>query len=241
MAIDVLIIIIVTSFIQSLFGVGVLLFGTPLLLLVGYDFIDAVVILLPISITINLIQIAKDYRFVDFSLYKKILIYSIPFVILFLFLVTQIDVNISLFIGVFLLGVAVKDYSSTVKKLIDFSIQYEKIYLSAMGIIHGLTNLGGSLLTAIVHSKDYQKRITRVTVAIAYATFAFFQILTLFFSGYLSEIKISGLGVYLIVGVGIFIVTERLVYLELNNENYTKLFSAFLFFSGIMVCIKSLT
>ena len=241
MALDVLLIIVITSFIQSLFGVGVLLFGTPLLLLVGYDFIDAVVILLPISISINLIQIVKDFRFVDFDLYKKILMYSIPFVIIFLFLVTQIEINISLLVGVFLLSVAVKDYSSPVKKFIDFSIKYEKIYLSVMGIIHGLTNLGGSLLTAIVHSKDYQKRITRVTVAIAYATFALFQILTLLVSGYRPEITFSGIGIYLIVGVAIFIFTEKLVYLELNNENYTKIFAGFLFLSGIILCIKSLT
>ncbi len=241
MAIDVLIIIVITSFIQSLFGVGVLLFGTPLLLLIGYEFIDAIVILLPISISINLIQIARDYRYIDFDLYKKILIYSIPFVIIFLFLVTQVEININLLVGVFLLSVAVKNYSSTVEKLINISLKYEKIYLSVMGIIHGLTNLGGSLLTAIVHSKDYQKRITRVTVAIAYATFAFFQIITLLVSGYRPEITFTGVGVYLIAGVAIFIITEKLVYLELNNENYSKIFAAFLFLSGILLCVKSLS
>ena len=241
MALDILIIIVVTSFIQSLFGVGVLLFGTPLLLLVGYDFINAVVILLPISITINFIQIAKDYRFVDFDLYKKILIFSIPFVIIFLFLVTQVEVNINLLVGVFLLSVAVKDYSSTVKKFINFSLKYENIYLSVMGIIHGLTNLGGSLLTAIVHSKDYQKRITRVTVAIASATFAFFQILSLLISGYRPELTFSGIGIYLIVGVAVFIITEKSVYMELNNENYTKIFAGFLFISGILLCVKSVS
>jgi uncharacterized membrane protein YfcA len=241
MAIDVLIIIVITSFIQSLFGVGVLLFGTPLLLLIGYEFIDAVVILLPISISINLIQIARDYRYIDFDLYKKIVIYSIPFVIIFLFLVTQVEININLLVGVFLLSVAVKNYSPTVEKLINISLKYEKIYLSVMGIIHGLTNLGGSLLTAIVHSKDYQKRITRVTVAIAYATFAFFQIITLLVSGYRPEITFTGVGVYLIAGVAIFIITEKLVYLELNNENYSKFFAAFLFLSGILLCVKSLS
>ncbi len=60
MSLDTLIIIVITSFIQSIFGVGVLLFDTPLLLLVGYDFIEAIVILLPISITINFFQIIKD-------------------------------------------------------------------------------------------------------------------------------------------------------------------------------------
>ena len=68
MNLDIFLIVIVTSIIQSIFGVGVLLFGTPLLLLRGYDFIYAVIVLLPISVSINLIQIAKDYRSVDLDI-----------------------------------------------------------------------------------------------------------------------------------------------------------------------------
>ena len=240
MAIDVLLIIAVTSFIQSLFGVGVLLFGTPLLLLVGYDFIDAIIILLPISIIINLIQIAKDYRNVDFDLYKKILLYTIPLVVLFLFLVTQVRINISFLVGIFLLTVALKDYSKKVNTFIQSTLKHEKIYLGVMGIIHGMTNLGGSLLTAIVHNKDYKKQITRVTIAISYATFAVFQILTLLISGYDLNIQFLGVGIYLLVGIGVFILTERLVYVELNNENYTKFFGLFLFISGMMLIVKSI-
>ena len=240
MAIDVLLIIAVTSFIQSLFGVGVLLFGTPLLLLVGYDFIDAIIILLPISIIINLIQIAKDYRNVDFDLYKKILLYTIPLVVLFLFLVTQVRINISFLVGIFLVTVALKDYSKKVNTFIQSTLKHEKIYLGVMGIIHGMTNLGGSLLTAIVHNKDYKKQITRVTIAISYATFAVFQILTLLISGYDLNIQFLGVGIYLLVGIGVFILTERLVYVELNNENYTKFFGLFLFISGVMLVVKSI-
>jgi hypothetical protein len=40
--------------IQSLFGVAIVLFGTPLLLLLGYDFSYTLSVLLPISIAINL-------------------------------------------------------------------------------------------------------------------------------------------------------------------------------------------
>ena len=64
---DILIVVAVTTFIQSLFGVGVLLYGTPLLLLLGYNFIHVIIILLPISISINLCQIAKDHNQIDFS------------------------------------------------------------------------------------------------------------------------------------------------------------------------------
>ena len=103
-----------------------------------------------------------------------------------------------------------------------------------------MTNLGGSLLTAIVHNKDYKKQITRVTIAISYATFAVFQILTLLISGYDLNIQFLGVGIYLLVGIGVFILTERLVYVELNNENYTKFFGLFLFISGVMLVVKSI-
>lgn len=109
-----------------------------------------------------------------------------------------------------------------------------------MGIIHGLTNLGGSLLTAIVHSKGYEKHITRVTVALSYATFATFQILTLLVSGHSIDITFSGVGIYLILGVIVYVLTEKLVYMEINNENYSKYFAVFLFLSGMLLCVKSI-
>jgi uncharacterized membrane protein YfcA len=239
MFLDVAITVIVTSFIQSIFGVGVLLFGTPLLLLLGYDFIEAVIVLLPISVSINAIQIVKDYRNLDVDFYKRILVYAIPFVVASLFIVTLWSINVGLVIGLFLLLVAVKDYSLKVKRAITFLVRYERAYVTVMGIVHGLTNLGGSLLTAIVHSKEYEKDKTRVTVALAYATFAVFQMLTLLVSGYEIDIRLSGIGIYLIPGITVFMVTEKLVYTEIDNTNYSKYFAVFLFFSGLLLCIRS--
>lgn len=238
---DVFIIVVVTSLIQSIFGVGVLLFGTPLLLLRGYSFIDAVVVLLPISLAINLIQIAKDYRNADWNFFKKILVYAIPFVVFFLFLVTRLQINIGLMIGLFLLFVAAKDYSLKINKVIKFLVRHEKVYLVAMGIIHGLTNLGGSMLTAIVHSKEYDKQTTRTTVALSYATFAAFQILTLLVSGLNVKIGYSGLGIYLIVGIVVFMFTEKVIYMEIDNKNYSKYFAVFLFLSGVFLSVKSIS
>ena len=240
MALDILIIVVITSFIQSIFGVGVLLFGTPLLLLQGYSFIHAVIVLLPISVSINLIQIAKDYRSVDLGFYKRILVYTVPFVVIFLLVVTRFEINLGIIIGIFLLFVATKDYSLKVNKTVNFLVRYEKAYFMVMGIIHGLTNLGGSLLTAIVHSKEYEKHVTRVTVAVSYATFAIFQILTLLGSGYSVSARLSGIGVYLIVSIAVFTLTEKMVYVDIKNDSYTKYFAVFLFISGILLCVKSI-
>lgn len=217
-----------------------MLFGTPLLLLRGYDFIQAVIVLLPISVAINLIQIAKDYRSADWDFYKKILAYTIPFVVVFLLVVTRLSINIGVVIGLFLLFVAAKDYSLKVNNVTKFLIRYERVYFSIMGVIHGLTNLGGSLLTAIVHSKGYEKQITRVTVALSYATFATFQILTLLVSGHSTHFTLSGIGIYVIPGIAVFLLTEKLVYREINNESYSKYFAVFLCFSGVLLCAKSI-
>jgi hypothetical protein len=161
-------------------------------------------------------------------------------VVVFLLAVTKFDINIGMIVGLFLLFVAVKDYSPRVNGAVKFLVKHEKPYLAVMGIIHGLTNLGGSLLTAIVHSKEYEKNMTRVTVAASYATFAIFQILTLVGSGQSITVSLSGIGIYLIVGIAIFALTEKLVYVEIQNDGYAKYFAVFLFCSGILLCVKSI-
>lgn len=240
MTIDILLSVALTSFIQSIFGVGVLLFGTPLLLLLGYDFIFALTILLPISIAINFLQIIRHFDHIDRAFYRNVLIYTIPFVVLFLFLVTTTKVNIGFVIGLFLLFVALKSFSEEVEKYLESMVKYERTYLAVMGTIHGLTNLGGSLLTAIVHGKNYPKDVTRVTVASAYATFAIFQILTLMFSIEGLDINIVVHGIYLTVGVLIYVWTEEMFYVNIDNERYSKIFAGFLFASGVLLIIKSI-
>ena len=53
-------IIIFLIIIQSVFGVGLLLFGTPSFLILGYDFANTINILMPVSITISILQFYKS-------------------------------------------------------------------------------------------------------------------------------------------------------------------------------------
>ena len=239
MPLDILITVAVSSFIQSIFGVGVLLFGTPLLMLQGYDFFQAVIVLLPISLLINLSQIAKDHKSVDIAFYKKIIVYTIPFIVIFLAVLNEIKINIGLLISVLLLFVAAKDFSDRVNNFVNLVVRHERSYFILMGIVHGLTNLGGPLLTVAVHSKGYEKRTTRATVAASYATFATFQIVTLFFSNFDMDIKLSTIALSMSVGLTMFIVTEKIVYANIGAENYRRLFAAFIFLSGALLFVKS--
>ena len=239
MSLDILITVAITSFIQSIFGVGVLLLGTPLLMLQGYNFIQSVIVLLPISLMINLLQIFKDHNSIDLDFYKKILIYTTPFIVIFLIFITKTKINIGILIGLILLLVAAKDFSKRANKMVSLLVGYEKSYLIIMGIVHGLTNLGGSLLTAFVHAKDYEKRMIRVTIAASYATFATFQIITLLVSALDFEIKLSMLILSLTVGLTTFFTTEKMLFSYINTEAYRKLFSIFIFLSGLTLVVKS--
>src|SRR5882757_7873526 len=50
-------IIAVLAVVQSLFGIGLLVFGTPTLLLLGYPYQDALAVLLPASLAVSLLQL----------------------------------------------------------------------------------------------------------------------------------------------------------------------------------------
>lgn len=224
----IVLVIIVTAIIQSIFGVGVLLFGTPLLLIGGYDFVNALTVLLPISLVINLFQIVKGQRLIDLQFYRKLLIYSIPFIVLLLAFTITLNIDVSFFIGAFLLFISLKPLSETVEKIIAFLFSFDRTYFVAQGIIHGVTNLGGSLLTSKVFSMDIGKAEKRATISLSYFTFALFQILTLVAMGKLVEFNFS----YLFVGAIVFALTDFFIYDSISTQKYDNLFAVFLFISG---------
>ncbi len=238
MPVDILLTVAATALIQSIFGVGVLLFGTPVLLLSGYDFINALSILLPISIAINSLQVLKHYQYIDQSFYKNVLIYSLPLVVLFLFIVSTAKINISLLVGGFLVLVALKSFFPVLEQALEKMVKYERSYLATMGLIHGLTNLGGSLLTAIVHTRQYDKNTTRVTVATCYATFAVFQLVTLLVMGSQFELSYADHASFLQIGVIVFLLAEEVLYHSIDNKRYSQFFAAFLLISGLLLIIK---
>ncbi len=237
---DILLTVIATSVIQSIFGVGVLLFGTPLLLLLGYGFVDALGVLLPVSIAISALQVLRHYEDIDAKFYKNVLVYSIPLVVLFLVAVTSVKINIGLVIGPLLIFAALKNFSTVIERTLQSVVKYERIYLMAMGLVHGISNLGGSMLTVIIYSKHYPKNKTRVTAAASYATLASCQLATLWLVGSDFTVSFADKISFIQVAVVMFLLAEEVLYNGIDNEKYSKIFAMFLFASGILLITKSL-
>ena len=76
----ILLIVSIFTIIQSLFGIGILVFGTPTLLLLGYEFTEVLSYLLPSSIVISFCQVYPNQEYI--KLYKyNIFFYFILFLI----------------------------------------------------------------------------------------------------------------------------------------------------------------
>ena len=235
----ILITILITAIVQSIFGTGVLLFGTPLLLILGYNFQYALIILLPTSILISFFQLKNNLNKIDIQFYKKLFLFSIPPIILFFYLTNLNSIRINIFVGIFLVVVAIKENILSINRMIKFLIKYESLYLMIMGMIHGITNLGGALLSAIVFSKNLSKDSKRTTIAICYLTFALFQIITLIIAFNDNSFLNIFNFVYWILGPVIFFIVEKYLYFRIDGRKYIKYSNFFLFVLGLMLIIKN--
>ena len=241
MSLEIIMIVAATAAVQSVFGAGILLIGTPLLLLSGYPFVDVLIILLPISLALNLLQISKYHAHIDLALLQQVMFLTLPPVAVFLFLVTHVQISIGLIIGPFLLFIAFKSISATVEQILDRLMRFERLYLLIVGVVHGTSNLGGSLLTALVHHKHYPKDVARVTIAACYCSFAIVQLLTLVvFSREQIDIPVFGNIIYILIAGVIYELIDATFFGGIEQDRYRHIFGGFLAFSGLVLIGKSL-
>ena len=240
MSISIIIIIIVISLIQSIFGVGVLLFGTPIFLALNFSFVEAISMLLPLSLLINLIQVIPDRKEIDYNFHMKLLFFSIPFIIITLYAVISYNININLYVGLLLIIFSFNNISTSIKNISNKVIGNNFIFFPLLGIIHGISNLGGSLLTLGVHEKNYSKEKARSTIAICYGTLALGQLLVLIYSSsVIFELKASIL-YSCILGLITYLISENFIYKTIDETKYRLFMSVFLFLLGFFIVIKSL-
>ena len=173
-------IIFLLIFVQSYFGVGLLVFGTPTFLILNYSFSQTLSILLPISCFISLLQVISSQKVSNKNFFFSFTKFSIPGVLIFLpisvFYYEQI--KIEFLIGVVMIVIPalnlLKKFESTI---ILFAKKYYKFFLVLIGCVHGSTNLGGGLIT-IFSSINYSqnKHAIRKAIAVSYLYFGLIQL-----------------------------------------------------------------
>ena len=155
-----IVIITLLSIFQSIFGVGLLLYGTPIFLILGNDFLYSLSILLPVSMVISLFQLSYDNSIFKIKFIKLFSFITLPFLIITLLLLIKFyeNIDIKLLISIVIIFFSLNNliFNKVMSKFF-LNIKNQYIIFSSIGIIHGLTNLGGSLL-AITSSQLIVKK-----------------------------------------------------------------------------------
>ena len=234
-----LIIIIFLCAFQSIFGVGLLLFGTPLFLLIGYDFISTLVIILPVSALISFLQIFyKSY------LNKKLIfeynLYTLPFLVFFLILSIKTNyIDIKLFVSILLiissLLIIFKNKINFFKKFIR---SHRKFILIYIGSIHGFTNMGGgflSIFSSIINEEN--KYLSRSYIAYGYFIMGIVQIATIIL---ISKDSINLFKwYYLLIPCCIFFPCQN-IFKIINNVTFIKVIYYLAFVYGCISLVLSI-
>lgn len=170
------------SIMQSIFGVGLLLFGTPTFIIMGFNFNETLAMLLPLSISISFLQVLRsNENIANFKINFNF--YCIPFLITASFLVLKYEniINFKLLICVLLILTSVISLKKKkFKNLKLVTVKYQKLIHTLIGLIHGMTNMGGgflSIFSFIINNN--QKYKSRKCIAYSYLIMGIFQYIVL--------------------------------------------------------------
>ena len=230
-------IFIVLIIIQSIFGIGLLLFGTPTFLLLGYDFLNTLNFLLPSSIVISYLQF-KSSKTSSKKIIFEYNVFCLPFLVLFLLLALNFKdiLNFKFYVAIILIISALlilskNSFLSFRKKI----LKYKKLILFFIGSTHGLTNMGGGFLgifSSLINNNN--KNLTRHLISYGYLIMGLLQYFILIFMEY-SNLDFSK--IYYIFLVLIIYFPLQKIFKKVNNFLFSKIISVIALFYGVIILI----
>lgn len=194
--------------IQSIAGIGVLVIGTPTLLFLNSSIIETMNYLLPISIFTSLLnllimKLKTDSFYYNLDRLKSFFIICIPFVFFGLIILkySHSIVNYDYLVSIIIILTLIfrNKISSYLKGV---SLKVNKLILMIIGIIHGMTNSGGTLLSILLLNLNKSKKNSRSEITLFYFFLALLQfILFYFIFGLLENIyKYHLVIIYIVIG-----------------------------------------
>jgi uncharacterized protein len=237
--IAVMAVIAVLSVVQSIFGMGVLVFGTPTLLLMGYDFISALGYLLPASFAISVLQVfsAKPEQI---TISRNLYFLCLPGIGIGLWMAefTSLASWTNTLIGCTLLLSAMVRVWGPSKRVLDVMLEkHFPVYHLIMGLCHGLTNLGGAMLAILASGTSSDKSVIRYTIAYYYLAFSTVQMLVLAILMGHSDMLIANSFMAVISGV-VFLLVGRRIFSRTSDPVYNVALTVFIAIYGAIVLIN---
>ena len=230
-----IVIIIVLSVFQSIFGVGLLIIGTPIFLQLGYDFYSVLNIILPFSIIVSFLQFITDKS--EDSIFKRdFFIISVPSLMTSLVILKYFygDLDIEKVVAFVMIIFSIVNILVLRQYLkLKTNRLLIKLSLVVLGLLHGLTNLGGSLLTLISSNISKEKIEIRSNISFGYLIFGIIQLSFIVF--YTDSFVLSN-PIYFIIPILAFFVSQKL-YQVASSMSFSLTLNTFVLIYGIYILI----
>ncbi len=243
MQLDLLLILVVIGFavVQSVFGVGLLVFGTPTLLLLGFSFEETLAYLLPSSIMISALQLNSSGGLQLDSMRRQFLVYTAPLVLLgtVLILTVGAGVDIRLIVGAMLIVSGAIRVLGPAKELVSrLARRHLRGFLALLGVIHGLSNLGGGVLTVIVGAVYDAKDDIRRQIAFAYGLMASVQLATLWFASENLDVAVLPLVVLPLLAGATYVSIGNKAFQATSHAGYQISLTALIILFGLILVVN---
>jgi uncharacterized membrane protein YfcA len=122
------------------------------------------------------------------------------------------------------------------EKLMLLAGRFSRTMLVAIGLVHGMTNMGGSLLEIYVSSRENEKLAIRQGIAYGYALMAGSQMLVLALAGRLYLSLTTAIAVFLAAVV--FLTIGRRTFSRIRQTQYATLVSVLMLLAASALIAK---
>ncbi len=219
---------------QSLFGVGILLWGTPIFLLLGENFIQTLTLLLPLSLMVSFLQVLPRLDKIDRNIFTRFLKYSLPGIFVGLNVILIYSPDINLVVGIILSAsvcLKIEFLSQLLRRVVS---KFDKLFIFLIGLIHGASNLGGPLLVFRVSLEKFDKQTYRTLTAAIYLLFAIIQLSVITFQVGHIEISIT----YFLFTALIYFFVNRYIFVKMNETLYDSAITFLMFLVALFLFTK---
>jgi hypothetical protein len=215
--------------VQSVFGMGLLIFGTPTLIILDVPFLECLIHLIPASLTISLLQVAPQGLLPQQSIVRSAPL--LAFAVTLGFLLHKLPlgaIRLDGLIGVVMLCYGLARMFTRLGAVVSNLVRHRYYaVLVAMGLLHGVSNMGGAVLAILSSARFSDKNELRSFVAVNYAVLAGSQFAILLFvmeHKHALSVLISSM-----VAFSVYTLIGKHMFASIGSKQFHHLFTGFIF------------
>ena len=231
---------------QTIVGIGILVLGTPILLIQNYNIVETISILLPISILTSFLNLIY-FKYINKikllglgnDIKRSFFLICIPAIFLGINLLKyyQEVINFKILVSLLILTtLIIKKYFNNY--FFTFSDFKKKIMLLGIGLVHGVSNSGGTLLSIfILNINKNLKTKTRYSLTFFYFFLALLQYsIFIFFFQKIIQLNLL-INLILIILSGVLV--GNLLIRYINNKKFNFLIEVLSLITAIFLIIDN--